>query len=44
MRYMRPLETAPAIEAVSARIEKALDAAEKNPIAESRLSELEAEI
>lgn len=44
MRDMRPLETAPAIEAVSVRIEKALDVAEKNPIAESRLGELEVEI
>jgi len=44
MRDMRPLETAPALEAVSARIEQALDAAEKNPIAESRLGELEQEI
>jgi len=45
MRDMRPVvETAPIIEAVSVRIEKALDAAEKNPIAESRLGELEEEI
>jgi hypothetical protein len=42
---MRPvIETAPTIEAVSVRIEKALDAAQNNPIEESRLVELEAEI
>lgn len=44
MRDMRPFETAPTVEAVSARIEQALDAAEKNPIAESRLGELEQKI
>jgi hypothetical protein len=42
---MRPIfEAAPTPEAVSARMEQALDVAEKNPIAESRLGELEQEI
>lgn len=45
MRDMRPIfETASTPESVSMRIEKALDIAEKSPIAESRLGELEQEI